>query len=251
MFLFEILKTILIGVVQGITEWLPISSTGHMILIDEFIKLNMSDEFKEMFFVVIQFGSILAVLFLYWDRLFPFSKAKEKPQRKEIYRLWIKIIIAIIPAAVVGLIFDDILNELFYWYIPIAIALVVYGVLFIVIENRNKNRPPRITKMNKLDFKTALLIGCFQTLALIPGTSRSGSTILGAMLLGTSRKVAAEFSFFLAVPVMLGASLLKLVKYGGGFTGQETAVLLVGMATAFFVSVFAIRFLMGFIRKHS
>ncbi|MBQ4249062.1 MAG: undecaprenyl-diphosphate phosphatase [Clostridia bacterium] len=251
MFLFEILKTILIGVVQGITEWLPISSTGHMILIDEFIKLNMSDEFKEMFFVVIQFGSILAVLFLYWDRLFPFSKAKEKPQRKEIYRLWIKIIIAIIPAAVVGLIFDDILNELFYWYIPIAIALVVYGVLFIVIENRNKNRPPRITKMNKLDFKTALLIGCFQTLALIPGTSRSGSTILGAMLLGTSRKVAAEFSFFLAVPVMLGASLLKLVKYGGGFTGQEIAVLLVGMATAFFVSVFAIRFLMGFIRKHS
>ncbi len=251
MFLFEILKTILIGVVQGITEWLPISSTGHMILIDEFIKLNMSDEFKEMFFVVIQFGSILAVLFLYWARLFPFSKAKEKPQRKEIYRLWIKIIIAIIPAAVVGLIFDDILNELFYWYIPIAIALVVYGVLFIVIENRNKNRPPRITKMNKLDFKTALLIGCFQTLALIPGTSRSGSTILGAMLLGTSRKVAAEFSFFLAVPVMLGASLLKLVKYGGGFTGQEIAVLLVGMATAFFVSVFAIRFLMGFIRKHS
>ncbi|MBR2743140.1 MAG: undecaprenyl-diphosphate phosphatase [Clostridia bacterium] len=251
MFGLEILKTVLIGIVQGITEWLPISSTGHMILLDEFVHLNMSDEFKEMFFVVIQFGSILAVLFLYWDRLFPFSKAKEQKQRKEIYSLWIKIIVAIIPAAVIGLIFDDILNELFYWYIPIAIALVAYGILFIVIENRNKNRPPRITSLKKLDFKTALLIGCFQTLALIPGTSRSGSTILGAMLLGTSRKVAAEFSFFLAVPVMLGASILKLVKYGGGFTGQEVVILLVGMAVAFFVSILAIRFLMGFIRKHS
>ena len=251
MFGLEILKTVLIGIVQGITEWLPISSTGHMILLDEFVHLNMSDEFKEMFFVVIQFGSILAVLFLYWDRLFPFSMAKEQKQRKEIYSLWIKIIVAIIPAAVIGLIFDDILNELFYWYIPIAIALVAYGILFIVIENRNKNRPPRITSLKKLDFKTALLIGCFQTLALIPGTSRSGSTILGAMLLGTSRKVAAEFSFFLAVPVMLGASILKLVKYGGGFTGQEVVILLVGMAVAFFVSILAIRFLMGFIRKHS
>lgn len=251
MFILEILKTILIGVVQGITEWLPISSTGHMILIDEFVKLNMTEEFKEMFFVVIQFGSILAVLFLYWDRLFPFTKKKNSKQKKEVYSLWIKIIVAIIPAGIIGILFDDILNDLFYWYIPVAIALVVYGMLFIIIENRNKNRHARITSMRQLDLKTAFLIGCFQSLALIPGTSRSGSTILGAMLVGTSRTVAAEFSFFLAVPVMLGASGVKLLKYGFNFTGQELLILLIGMVVAFFVSILAIRFLVGFIRKHS
>lgn len=251
MFVLEILKTVLIGIVQGITEWLPISSTGHMILIDEFVKLNVTEEFKEMFFVVIQFGSILAVLFLYWDRLFPFKKSKSKKQKKEIYSLWIKIIVAIIPAGVIGILFDDILNDLFYWYIPVAIALVVYGILFIVIENRNRNKPASITSMGKLDLKTAFLIGCFQCLALIPGTSRSGSTILGAMLVGTSRTIAAEFSFFLAVPVMLGASGVKLLKHGLSFTGQEILILLVGMIVAFFVSVLAIRFLVGFIRKHS
>jgi len=249
--MIEILKTILIGIVQGITEWLPISSTGHMILLDEFINLNMTDEFKEMFFVVIQFGSILAVLFLYWDRLFPFSKKKNAKKRKEVYSLWLKIIVAIIPAAVIGLLFDDLLNKYFYWYIPIAIALVVYGICFILIEKRNKNKPAKINKMSEMSFKTAFLIGCFQTLALIPGTSRSGSTILGAMLVGASRTVAAEFSFFLAVPVMLGASLLKLVKYGFNFTGQEVLILVIGMVVAFIVSILAIRFLVGFIRKHS
>ncbi len=249
--LIEVIKVIAVGIIQGITEWLPISSTGHMILFDEFVKMDMTPEFKEMFFVVIQFGSILAVLALYWQRLFPFSRKKTQKQRRGIYRLWVKIIVAIIPAAVIGLFFDDLLNSLFYWYIPVAIALLVYGILFIVIENRNKRRKPKVTSVEELDFKTAFLIGCFQTLSLIPGTSRSGSTIIGGMILGASREVAAEFSFFLAVPVMLGASLLKLVKYGFAFSGYELIILLIGMAVAFIVSIFAIRFLMDFIRKHS
>ena len=244
----EILKTIIIGIIQGITEWLPISSTGHMILADEFIKLNVSDAFREMFFVVIQFGSILAVLFLYFHKLNPLSPKKKPAEKRSTWDLWFKVLIAVIPAAVIGLFFDDILDELFYNPTSVAVALIVYGILFIVIEKRKKG--PRVKSLSELDYKTALLIGVFQILALIPGTSRSGSTILGAIILGTSREVAAEFSFFLAIPVMLGASLLKILKFGFAFSQSELIILAVGVVTAFMVSVFAIKFLMNYIRKH-
>ncbi len=244
----EILKTIIIGIIQGITEWLPISSTGHMILADEFIKLNVSDAFREMFFVVIQFGSILAVLFLYFHKLNPLSPKKKPAEKRSTWDLWFKVLIAVIPAAVIGLFFDDILDELFYNPTSVAVALIVYGILFIVIEKRKKG--PRVKSLSELDYKTALLIGVFQILALIPGTSRSGSTILGAIILGTSREVAAEFSFFLAIPVMLGASLLKILKFGFAFSQSELIILAVGVVTAFTVSVFAIKFLMNYIRKH-
>lgn len=244
----EILKTIIIGIIQGITEWLPISSTGHMILADEFIKLNVSDAFREMFFVVIQFGSILAVLFLYFHKLNPLSPKKTSSEKRDTWNLWLKVLIAVIPAAVIGFFFDDMLDELFYNPLTVAVALIVYGVLFIVIENRRKS--PRINSINALDYKTAVLIGVFQILALIPGTSRSGSTILGAIILGTSRETAAEFSFFLAIPVMLGASLLKIAKFGLSFSANELIILAVGVITAFVVSVLAIKFLVGYIRKH-
>lgn len=244
----EILKTIIIGIIQGITEWLPISSTGHMILADEFIKLNVSDAFREMFFVVIQFGSILAVLFLYFHKLNPLSPKKTSLEKRDTWNLWLKVLIAVIPAAVIGFFFDDMLDELFYNPLTVAVALIVYGVLFIVIENRRKS--PRINSINALDYKTAVLIGVFQILALIPGTSRSGSTILGAIILGTSRETAAEFSFFLAIPVMLGASLLKIAKFGLSFSANELIILAVGVITAFVVSVLAIKFLVGYIRKH-
>ncbi len=221
-----------------------------MILVDEFIKLNLSEAFKEMFFVVIQLGAILAVLVLYFNKLNPFSLKKTSAERKETVSLWCKVIVACLPAAVIGLLFDDKIDELFYNYITVAITLILYGVLFIVVENYNKGKDCKVNSLTELSYKTALLIGAFQVLSLIPGTSRSGATILGAILLGTSRYVAAEFTFFLAIPVMFGASLLKIVKFGFAFTGMEMLVLVVGMVTAFVVSILAIKFLMGYIKKH-
>ncbi|MGI5891480.1 MAG: undecaprenyl-diphosphate phosphatase [Bacillota bacterium] len=246
----EIIKAIILGVVEGITEWLPISSTGHMILVDEWMRLNMSDAFKEMFFVVIQLGAILAVVVLYWRKLVPVAGQKNDAEKKATLLMWWKILAACIPAGIIGFIFNDKIDELFYNPWTVATTLIVYGVLFIVIENRNKNRVPKIDSMDRMNFKTAFLIGVFQILSLIPGTSRSGSTILGAILLGSSRTVAAEFTFFLAIPVMLGASLVKLLDFGFAFTSFETLILLVGMVVAFVVSVLAIKFLVGYIQKH-
>ncbi|MFQ9696381.1 MAG: undecaprenyl-diphosphate phosphatase [Zhenhengia sp.] len=247
----EILKAIILGIIEGITEWLPISSTGHMILADEFIQLNTSDAFKEMFFVVVQLGAIMAVVVLFWNKLFPFSlKDKKLEIKKDIFDLWFKVIVAALPAAVIGLLFDDMLNAIFYNYQTVALMLIIYGILFIIVENRNKNRVPKVETLEALTYKTALMIGLFQVLALIPGTSRSGATIIGAILIGTSRFVATEFTFFLAIPVMVGASLLKLLKFGLAFTASELIILLVGMFVAFIVSVLAIKFLMGYIKKH-
>jgi len=249
--IIEILKAIILGIVEGITEWLPISSTGHMILVDEFLQLNMSDEYKKMFFVVIQLGAIMAVVILYWKKLFPFSLQPKFTIKKDTMTMWFKIVIACIPAAIIGLLFDDEIDALFYNYQTVSIALIVYGILFIVIERYNKNKVPKITTISEITYQVAILIGVFQLMAaIIPGTSRSGATILGAILIGTSRTVAAEFTFFLAVPVMFGASLLKLLKFGFSFTGMEVAVLLIGMIVSFFVSVLAIKFLMGYIKKH-
>ena len=249
--IIEILKTILFGIVEGITEWLPISSTGHMILLNEFVKLDVSEEFWEMFLVVIQLGAILAVVLLFWNKIFPF-RFKEKPViRIDIFVLWFKILVACIPAAVIGLAFDDVFDALFYNPTCVAVALIVFGIAFIVIENRNRNMSPKITQLQQITFQTAFMIGVFQLLAAVfPGTSRSGATIVGALLIGVSRTVAAEFTFFLAIPVMLGASLLKIVKFGFDFTGAELTILLVGMVSAFVVSVVVIRFLMGYIKKH-
>lgn len=245
-----LLQAAILGIVQGITEWLPISSTGHMILVDEFLHMNVSQAFMDMFLVVVQFGSILAVVVLYFHKLNPFSPKKTAAERKQTVSLWTKVIVAVIPAGVVGLLLDDWFTAHFYNYFVVAIALIVYGVLFIVLERYNRKRSPRITSVDDIDYKTALLIGVFDVLPLIPGTSRSGSTILGGILTGASRGVAAEFSFFLAIPIMLGASLLKIVKFGLHFTPLEWQILLVGMAVAFLVSVAAIKFLMGYIRKH-
>ncbi|WP_066639080.1 undecaprenyl-diphosphate phosphatase [Desulfolucanica intricata] len=250
MFIIELLKAVFLGIVEGITEWLPISSTGHMILVEEFIQLNASDAFKEMFFVVIQLGAILAVVLLYFHKLNPFSPKKSRQEKKDSMSIWYKVIVGVIPAAVLGFLFDDWLNEQLYNYQTVAIMLIVYGILFIVIENRNKARESSINDFNALTCKTAFLIGMFQVLSLIPGTSRSGATILGAILLGTSRYIAAEYSFFLSIPVMFGASALKLVKFGFSFTGLEMAILLTGMIVAFVVSVLAIRFLMGYIKNN-
>ncbi len=246
----EIIKVIIIGIVQGITEWLPVSSTGHMIIVDELLNLNVSDAFLEMFLVVIQFGSILAVLVLYFERLNPFSRKKKPFERRQTYDLWLKVIVGIIPAGVMGLLFNDWFDEHFYNYQTVAIALIVYGVLFIIIEKHNKRRRPSISKLSDLTYKTAFLIGCVQVLALVPGTSRSGSTILGGMLIGTSRYVAAEFSFFLAIPIMFGASALKILDFGLVFTSSEILVLVIGLVTAFIVSILAITLLMSYIKKH-
>lgn len=250
----ELLKAAFFGVVQGITEWLPVSSTGHMILFEEIVKMNVSKEFWEMFLVVIQFGSILAVVLLYFNKLNPFSKHKSPVQKQETFSLWGKVIIAVIPAGVIGLLFDDFITDKLYGFVTVAITLIIYGIAFIVIENMEFSKRPKIRSFKEMNYKTAFLIGVFQVLSLIPGTSRSGSTIIGATLLGCSRNIAAEFSFFLAVPVMFGASALKLVKFfietGVGFSGMEVMILLVGMIVAFVVSVLAIRFLMGYIRKH-
>ncbi len=247
----EILKVIFLGIVEGITEWLPISSTGHMILVDEIIPLNVSDEFKEMFLIVIQLGAILAVILLFWNKIFPFNFKKGRPFIKmDIMTLWFKIVVACLPATVMVLLFDDLIDKYFYNYITVAITLIVYGVLFIIIENRNKHRTPGIRTLPDITYKTALFIGLFQLLSMIPGTSRSGSTILGAIILGTSRYVAAEFSFFLAIPAMLGYSLLKMLKFGFDYSSNEVLTLVLGMLTAFVVSVFAIKFLMGYVKKH-
>ncbi|MDD2431395.1 MAG: undecaprenyl-diphosphate phosphatase [Firmicutes bacterium] len=248
--ILELVKAVFLGVVEGITEWLPISSTGHMILVDEFIKLNASESFKEMFFVVIQLGAILAVVMLYFHKLNPFAKDKNRQEKLDTLKIWYKVIIAVIPAGVFGLLFDDWLNIHFYNYITVALMLIIYGLLFIVIENRNRGIVPKIQSFQELDLKTAFLIGVFQVLSLIPGTSRSGATILGGIILGASRSTAAEFSFFLSIPVMFGASALKLVKFGFSFTAAELVILLSGMVVAFMVSVVAIKFLMRYIKNN-
>lgn len=249
----EILKAVLFGIVEGITEWLPVSSTGHMILLDEFIKLKGSEDFVNVFLVVIQLGAIFAVVLQFWNQLFPFQfKDKRRSViEKDKMILWGKILLACIPAAVIGILFDDVFEAMFYHAVPVAIALIVFGIAFIVIERWNKGRRPRINTVEDLTISAVLIIGVFQLLAAIfPGTSRSGATIVGALLIGVSRKAASEFTFFLAVPVMLGASLLKVLQYGFAFTGSELLVLAVGMITAFLVSIVVIRFLMDYIKKH-
>ncbi len=247
----EIIKVIILGIVEGITEWLPISSTGHMILVDEFIQMNMSKDFKEMFFVVIQLGAIMAVVVLFWNKIFPFKKKnKSFTIDMNTMNLWFKIIVSCAPAAVIGILFDDKLDEMFYNYQTVSATLIIYGIMFIIIEKWNKGRKAKINDLSQINYQTALIIGIFQVLALIPGTSRSGATIIGALLIGTSRTVAAEFTFYLAIPVMFGASLLKLVKFGFGFSSTEFAALILGMVTAFIVSIWAIKFLVGYIKKH-
>lgn len=251
MLFLDILNAIVFGVVQGITEWLPISSTGHMILLDQFLTLTTDKAFRDLFLVVIQFGSILAVVTLYFHKLNPFSPKKSSVQKRDTWAMWLKVLAGCVPAAVIGLLFDDlIMSKTYNWYV-VAAMLIIYGILFIIIENRNKT--PKIETIDEMSYKMAALIGIFQVLAMIPGTSRSGSTILGAVVIGASRNVAAEFSFFLAVPVMLGASALEILKYFmeyGMFSGTQWITLLVGMVTAYVVSIFAIKFLMDYIRKH-
>ena len=250
--IIELLKALLLGIVEGITEWLPISSTGHMILLDEFLKLNVSAAFKDMFLVVIQLGAILAVVVLYFKKLWPFAMRDKKPVlEKEKVSMWLKIIVSCVPAAIVGLLFDDQLEALFYNWQTVALMLVVFGIAFIIIEKYTKNKEPTVHSIRDLSYKAAFIIGLFQLIAAVfPGTSRSGATIVGALLIGVSRTVAAEYTFFLAVPVMFGASALKLVKFGFDFTSFELAVLAVGLISAFVVSILAIKFLMGYIKKH-
>ena len=252
----EYLKVIILGIVEGITEWLPISSTGHLILVDEFMKLNMSDAFKEMFDVLVQLGAILAVVVIYFKKLLPVDMVKKednskKPAwNKDKLILWCKILVACLPAAIIGLPFNDKIDELFYNAPTVAIMLIVYGIAFIIVEKLHKGKEFKINDISSITFKTAALIGIFQALALIPGTSRSGATIVGAMIIGVGRTAAAEFTFYLAIPVMFGASLLKLIKFGFAFTTAEAAALILGMIAAFVVSIIAIRFLMGYIKKH-
>lgn len=250
--IIELLKALLLGIVEGITEWLPISSTGHMILLDEFLKLNVSAAFKDMFLVVIQLGAILAVVVLYFKKLWPFAMRDKKPLlEKEKVSMWLKIIVSCVPAAIVGLLFDDQLEALFYNWQTVALMLVVFGIAFIIIEKYNKKKEPTVHSIRDLSYRAAFIIGLFQLIAAVfPGTSRSGATIVGALLIGVSRTVAAEYTFFLAVPVMFGASALKLVKFGFDFTSFELAVLAVGLISAFVVSILAIKFLMGYIKKH-
>lgn len=265
--IWEFIKSFILGVVEGITEWLPVSSTGHLILVDEFLQLKVSDnpqineDFLSMFNVVIQLGAIMAVVIIFWKKLFPFGK-KDNAQplknegfgayvKMDIMQMWFKVIVACLPAAVIGLLFDEVFERLFYNPWVIAIALIVFGVAFIIIENRNKDAVSKVNSISELTYKSALIIGAFQLIAAIfPGTSRSGSTIVGSLMIGVSRTVAAEFTFFLAVPVMFGASLLKLLKYDGGFTGEQLGILAIGMLTAFAVSIFVIKFLMDYIKKH-
>ena len=248
----ELFNVIFLGIVEGITEWLPISSTGHMLLVDEFITLNMSDEFKEMFFVVIQLGAILAVLVIFWKKMFPFQcKNKKEPViKKDVMSLWCKVAVTCIPGAIVTIFFDDFIEAHLHTPGVIASALIFYGIIFILIENWNKKRVQRITQLSDITYETAFLIGLFQVLSIIPGTSRSGATIIGALLIGVSRVAATEFTFFLAVPVMFGFSALKILKFGFSFTAIEAFVLGIGMAVAFCVSVLVIKFLMGYIKKH-
>ena len=250
-FLIELLKIILIGIVEGITEWLPVSSTGHMILVEELLSLRLSEDFMEMFRVVVQLGAVLAVVVLYFHKLFPFSPKKSPAERKSCFRLWGMILIACVPAAVIGILLDDWLDAHLYNYITVAVTLIVYGIAFIRIEKRNKSRRAAIETVDEIDVGTAVKIGLFQVLSLIPGTSRSGSTILGGMLCGVSRPAGAEFSFFLAIPVMAGASFLKLLKFGFDFTMWEIIILAAGTLVAFITSLIAIRFLVSFVRRHS
>ena len=251
----EIIKSILFGIVEGIAEWLPISSTGHMILLEEFVSMNVSEEFWNMFLVVIQLGAILAVVLLFWNKIFPFNmtfKRNKQPLIKmDIMNLWFKIIVACIPAAIVGILLDEILEKYLYNSVVVATMLILFGIGFLIIENKNQNKKSRVNNLSEITYKDAILIGIFQLIAAIfPGTSRSGATILGGLLIGVSRTVSAEFTFFLAIPVMFGASLLKLLKFGLAFTSMELVILIVGMLSSFLVSIFVIRFLMGYIKKH-
>ena len=246
----EILKVIFLGIVEGVTEWLPISSTGHMLLVDEFLTLNVSDAFKDMFFVVIQLGAILVILF--WQKMFPFQfKDKTKPAVKmDTLSIWLKVVVACIPGAVVTLLFDDYIEAHLHTPLVIALMLILYGIAFILIEKWNRNRQPKVARLEDMTYRTALMVGLFQVLSIIPGTSRSGATIIGALLIGVSRVAAAEFTFFLAVPVMIGLSFIKILKFGFAFTSSELIVLLLGSAVAFVVSLLVVRFLMNYIRKH-
>ena len=246
----ELIKTVILGVVEGLTEWLPISSTGHMILVDEFIKLDVSKSFMDMFLVVIQLGAILAVVVLNFEKLNPFAGYKNQAEKRATYRLWYKVIFACVPAGVIGLMFNKYMEEHFMTAPVVATTLIFYGLLFIWIENYNKHRRPRINDLANLDYRTAFIIGLFQVLSLVPGTSRSGATIIGGILFGTSRIVAAEFTFFLAIPVMFGASLLKMVKFGLHYTGAEIVIMVVGMVTAFIVSILSIKFLLSYIKTN-
>ena len=259
--MLEIIKAIIYVIVEGITEWLPISSTGHLILVEQLVPFQGTSEgFFDMFDVVIQLGAILAVVVLFWNQIWPFALTKESRQgqtgfmsffKKDIWALWFRILVSCVPAAVIGLLFDDVFTALFYNPVSVALALIIFGVAFIVIENWNKSRRPKVTKLSQITYQTALMIGVFQVIAAVfPGTSRSGATIVGALLIGVSRRVAAEYTFFLAIPVMFGASLLKVVKFGFAFTSMELALLAVGMVVSFVVSVFVLRFLMGYIKKH-
>lgn len=250
--IIEILKALILGIVEGITEWLPISSTGHMILVDEFLKLNVSEKFKSMFLVVIQLGAILAVVVLYFKKLIPLDVQNKKLHwKKDTLTMWLKIIVSCVPAAIVGVFFDDQLEAVFYNWQTVSAALIIFGILFIIIEKRNRGRESKINSLNDITYKTAIIIGIFQLIAAVfPGTSRSGATIVGALLIGVSRSVAAEYTFFLAVPVMFGASALKLVKFGFDFSSMELVILAVGLISAFVVSILAIKFLMNYIKKH-
>lgn len=259
--MLEIIKAIIYGIVEGITEWLPISSTGHLILVEQLVPFQGTGEgFFDMFDVVIQLGAILAVVVLFWNQIWPFALTKESRQgqtgfmsffKKDIWTLWFKILVSCLPAAVIGVLFDDVFTALFYNPTSVALALIIFGIAFIVIENWNKSRKPKVTNMSQITYQTALMIGVFQVIAAVfPGTSRSGATIVGALLIGVSRTVAAEYTFFLAIPVMFGASLLKVVKFGFAFTPMELALLFVGMIVSFVISVFVLRFLMSYIKKH-
>lgn len=248
--MLDFIKVIILGIVEGITEWLPVSSTGHLILLGDLLSPSMSDSFMEMFNVVIQLGAIMAVVVIYFHKLNPFSKKKSQKQKLLTWQMWIKVAIASVPAAVIGLMFNDIIDRIFYKPFPVAIMLIVYGVLFIIVESRNANKRASVTKISQLSVSMLLWIGVFQMLALIPGTSRSGATIVGALLIGVSREVAAEFTFFLAIPVMFGASLLKLIKFGFVFTLAEFGLLMLGCVVSFLVSIFAIKFLMSYIKKN-
>lgn len=248
----ELLKVVFLGIVEGITEWLPISSTGHMLLVDEFLHLNASEEFKEMFFVVIQLGAILAVVLIFWEKMFPFQFRNKRDSiiRADVFSIWFKVVVACIPGAIVTLLFDNYIEAHFHTPVVIASTLILYGIAFILVERWNHTRSPQIEHLDEMTYLTAFLIGLFQVLSIIPGTSRSGSTIIGALLIGVSRTVAAEFTFFMAVPVMFGLSALKLLKFGLVFHGSELTILLVGCVVAFVVSLFVIKFLMGYIKRH-
>lgn len=249
--LVELFKTVIIGIIEGVTEWLPVSSTGHMLLFDAFVPLEMTESFKEMFFVVIQLGAILAVVAMFWSRMFPFSVSEKKIKAdKNIISMWMRVAVACVPSAVLGFLLDDWLEANFGSPLTVAAMLIIYGIAFIVIEKKNRNTPPKIFTLAGINMKTALIIGLFQVLSMIPGTSRSGATIIGALLMGVSRTAAAEFTFFLAVPTMLGASALKIMKFGFAFSEAELLTLVIGMAVAFAVSMLSIKFLMDYVRRH-